>query len=58
MVLKGYSRRRHRVRVADPYERNPLAPGREYQVPMDRLLNAILLGVLTYDGNLLIIRPR
>ncbi|HAV65571.1 MAG TPA: hypothetical protein DCY13_24745 [Verrucomicrobiales bacterium] len=58
VVLKGYSKRRHRVLVADPYEANPLSPKREYQVPMDRLINAILLGVLTYDANLLIIRPR
>jgi len=58
VVLKGYSKRRHRVLVADPYDQNPLAPGQDYEVPMDRLINAILLGVLTYDANLLIIRPQ
>lgn len=58
VLLKGYRKRLRRVLVADPYEANPLSPRREYEVPMDRLINAILLGVLTYDGNLLIIRPR
>jgi len=26
-------------------------------VPVQRLINAILLGVLTYDGNLLVLEP-
>lgn len=58
VVLKGYRKKRHKVLVADPYGANPLSSQREYEVPMDRLINAILLGVLTYDANLLIIRPR
>jgi hypothetical protein len=58
VVLKGYNRQRHKVLVADPYDRNPLASGQDYEVSMDRLINAILLGVLTYDANLLIIRPQ
>ncbi len=58
VVLKGYRKKRHKVSVADPYGANPLSTKREYDVPMDRLINAILLGVLTYDANLLIIRPR
>lgn len=58
VVLKGYHQRRQTVLVADPYEKNPLSPERVYEVPMPRLINAILLGVLTYDANLLILRPR
>jgi hypothetical protein len=58
VVLTGYRKPRHKVLVADPYRENPLAVGHEYEVSMDRLINAILLGVLTYDANLLIIRPR
>jgi hypothetical protein len=57
VVLLGYNQAEQTVRVADPYEANPLSSNRIYDVPMDRLINAILLGVLTYDGNLLIIRP-
>lgn len=57
VVLKGYNARRQKVLVADPYEANPMASGKDYEVSMDRLINSILLGVLTYDANLLIIRP-
>jgi len=58
VVLHGYRKSDRTVLVADPYETNPLAPGRNYRVTMNRLINAILLGVLTYDANLLIIRPK
>lgn len=57
VILNGYNPNRRTVSVADPYEANPLSPDQGYDVPMERLINAILLGVLTYDGNLLIIRP-
>jgi hypothetical protein len=46
------------VRVADPYRHNPLADSPYYSVSLDRVLGAILLGVLTHDANFLIIRPR
>jgi hypothetical protein len=58
VVLRGCHRSGNMVYVADPYEANPLGPKQEYKVPMERLINAILLGVLTYDANLLMIRPR
>ncbi len=57
VVLCGYDRTRREVIVADPYTPNPFNPARRYAVSMDRLVNAILLGILTYDANLLIIRP-
>jgi hypothetical protein len=66
MVLTGY--RDGEVQVADPWQggvhdnRYPLAThspsGRYYWVSMRRLVHAVLLGVLTYDGNLLVIEPR
>lgn len=59
VVIKGYDERRRRVSVADPYLRNPIKHQQHYyDVDVDRAVNAILLGVLTYDGNLLIVRPR
>ncbi len=58
VVLKGYHKRKQTVLIADPYAKNPVSPGRVYEVPMSRLINAILLGVLTYDANLLIVHPR
>jgi len=46
------------VRVADPYPHHPLSARPYYSVSLDRVLGAILLGVLTHDANFLIIRPR
>lgn len=57
VVLCGYDREERTVSVADPLESNPMARTRRYEVSMDRLVGAILLGVVTYDANLLIIEP-
>ena len=57
VVLYGYDKIEKRVHVADPWPKNPLSKDCRYHVEMDRLINAILLGVLTYDGNLLVIEP-
>lgn len=54
VVLCG--REKHKVRVADPFIGNPLADDSHYyDVSVERLIRAILLGVLTYDANLLVI---
>jgi hypothetical protein len=45
------------VHVADPYQDNPLDDGLHYAVGMDRLVGAILLGVITWDANLTIVEP-
>ncbi len=58
VVLKGYDPGADRVAVADPLQSNPLAgPGHHYSVPSELLMGAIMLGVVTYDGNLLVIQP-
>jgi hypothetical protein len=58
VVLCGYDPKARRVLVADPYLPGLIANSQYYEVDIFRLINAILLGVLTYDANLLIIRPR
>jgi hypothetical protein len=58
VVLHGYDRETKTVSVADPLHDNPTTRGRYYRVRIQRILNAILLGVLTYDSNFLVIRPR
>lgn len=58
VVLCGYYPRRREVLVADPLEDNPPFLSHKYTVGIDRLVGAILLGVLTYDANLLVIEPR
>ncbi len=45
------------VRIADPYSGNPLCNSQYYTLPVQRLINAIHLGSMTYDANLLIVRP-
>lgn len=58
VVLCGYDRAARTVLVADPLKPNPMAPMQQYAVDIDRLVNAILLGILTYDANLLFITPK
>jgi hypothetical protein len=57
VILCGYDPPSRGVVVADPLSPNPLAPAQRYVVDVDRLICAILLGILTYDANLLIIEP-
>ncbi len=57
VVLHGYDAETDSVLVADPYPDNPLAGGHNYRVGVVRLLGAIMLGVLSYDGNLLVVEP-
>ncbi len=58
VVLHGYDAEERTVAVADPLEGNPWTGRRHYTADMDRLVTAILLGVLTYDANLLVIPRR
>jgi hypothetical protein len=55
VVLYGYNRPEKRVYVAEPLHPNPIAASQYYSVRLERLICSILLGILTYDANLLII---
>lgn len=57
VVLHGYDREARRMHIADPLKGNPLTGSQKYTAGIDRVINAILLGVLTYDANLLIVQP-
>ncbi|HBA85362.1 MAG TPA: hypothetical protein DCZ95_14845 [Verrucomicrobia bacterium] len=57
VVLCGYSREERAVLVADPLWPNPMADSHIYLTGIDRVICAILLGIMTYDANLLIITP-
>ncbi|MEZ5064250.1 MAG: hypothetical protein R3B81_05915 [bacterium] len=58
VVVCGYDRENREVLVADPLHDNPRYGTRYYSVGMDRLIAAILLGIVTYDANLLILEPK
>ena len=58
VVLCGYDRKARKVQVADPYEPHPHGPNRRYWIGIDRVIGAILLGIVTYDANLLVVSPR
>jgi hypothetical protein len=58
VVITGYDEEKNCVYVADPMEPNPLGKGQVYSVDFTRLLNSIMLGILTYDANLLIVEPK
>lgn len=58
VVLCGMDKNNRKVVVADPYRTNPLSNDNYYLVGKMRLVNAILLGVLTYDANLLVINKQ
>jgi hypothetical protein len=57
VVLCGYNRDERTVMIADPFLPNPFSDSHKYLVNIDRVVCSILLGVLTYDANLLIIKP-
>ncbi len=58
VVLCGYNEKNKRVVVADPHRENPLSHNNYYTVSSHHLINSIMLGVITYDANLLIIEPK
>jgi hypothetical protein len=57
VVLCGYDSASRRVLIADPLEDRPGFAGHVYSEPIERVVGAILLGVLTHDANLMIIEP-
>ncbi|MCB9740399.1 MAG: hypothetical protein H6747_14145 [Deltaproteobacteria bacterium] len=57
VVLYGVDADRAEVLVADPLHDNPGWGSGRYVAPLHRVIPAILLGVVTYDANLLVIEP-
>ena len=58
VVISGWDPQHRRVLVVDPYQLNPYGPTHEYWLGIDRVIAAILLGIVTHDANLLVIHPR
>ncbi len=57
VIINGFDEPTNTVYLADPMNPNPLK-SQYYSVSFDRLLNSIMLGIVTYDANLLIIEPK
>jgi hypothetical protein len=57
VVLGGFDAVRRELLIADPLEDRPGFESHLYSVGVDRALGAMLLGVLTYDANLAVVRP-
>lgn len=57
VLLTGYDRKQREVEIADPMLGNPHG-SQSYRVHIDRVIGAVLLGAMTYDANLAVIRPR
>ena len=58
VVISGWRDETREVVVADPFGRNPINPHGEYHVDAYRFINAVMLGIVTYDANLLVLTPR
>lgn len=58
VVIAGYDIERRKVLVIDPYRLNPYGRSHEYWIGVDRVMGAVLLGIVTHDANLLVIHPR
>jgi hypothetical protein len=58
VVLIRYDINKKRILLADPYKPNPYSHDQYYYINVNRIINSILLGVITYDSNLLIIKPK
>jgi hypothetical protein len=57
VIINGYDESTQTVYLADPMHPNPLK-SQYYSVSFDRLINSIMLGIVTYDANLLIVEPK
>jgi len=54
VVLTAYDKDKDKILIADPLVTNPFSNQR-YHVSVDRVINSIMLGILTYDANLVVI---
>jgi hypothetical protein len=57
VVMAGYNRKERQVLIADPYGPHPFGPSHKYWINIDRVVCAVLLGIVTHDANLLVIHP-
>ncbi|MBI1190795.1 MAG: hypothetical protein GC200_08980 [Tepidisphaera sp.] len=57
VMLVGYDPAKREVLVADPLDQNPPYHTAKYRISIYRLVNAVMLGIITHDANLLVLSP-
>ena len=57
VVISGYNMDRRATHIADPLLPNPLSTGQHYEVTLNHLVCAVMLGIITRDANLLVLSP-
>jgi hypothetical protein len=58
VVINGYDMERRVTGIADPLLPNPLSDSQYYEVTLQHLVCAVMLGIVTRDANLLVLAPR
>jgi hypothetical protein len=58
VILAGYNENRGSLLVVDPYQPTPYGPSLAYWISAERVLGAIMLGIVTHDANLLVVHPK
>ena len=58
VVLAGYNAERSSLLVLDPYQPTPYGPSLAYWIGAERVLGAVMLGIVTHDANLLVVHPK
>jgi hypothetical protein len=57
VIINGYDEKGDFL-ICDPYHKNPINSSNHYSINGDRLITSILLGITSYDGNLLLIEKK
>ena len=58
VVVSGWDSRTRTVTISDPLRKNPISETGIYRLPFTKFSNAVMLGILTYDENLLVIAKK
>jgi hypothetical protein len=58
VIVHGINRSKRLATVADPYRHDPFPGKHHYAVDVDRLVCAMMLGIVTADAKMLIVRPK
>jgi len=58
VIINGYDAARRTTHIADPLLPNPISASQYYEVTLNHLVCAVMLGIVTCDANLLVLSPK